>query len=152
VKHISKPEGYDARYPKTFPIPAHKIITVTIDENGDQVFLKTDSADCFLELGEVITKRASHVEPAGWLLRLAFNLLRILSSDTSKVAAWTRTWACEWRVDTSPVGGPVLTWEHVAPSPVAAWMDHRTFTTHDRQAAISAEIAFLNKFFAERTL
>jgi hypothetical protein len=135
---------------KPFPKTQHKIVTVTIDEQGDQVFLATDSADCFLECGEVITRRASHVEPASRYERWAFNLLRTLFSDTSAVAAWTRTWKCLWRVNTSPVGGPILTVNDVLGYDYAAleypmlWLN--------RQDAIDAEVKFLNKFFAERTL
>ena len=131
------------------PLP-YKVICVTIDEEGNNTFLKTDSADCFLEQGETITRRASHVEPVRLSLRLAFSLLRTLFPDTGAVAAWTRTWGCEWRINTKPVGGPVLTWAHVAPSKCAAWMDDLVFTTHSRQEAIDAEIVFLNDWFLRR--
>jgi hypothetical protein len=127
-----------------FPKTPHKVIVLTIDENGDQVFLKTDSADCFLEQGEVITRRASHVEPAPFWERQAFRLLRTLFPDTGRVAAWTRTWRCLWRVNTSPVGGPILRGYDYAGSWVLTW--------ENRQDAIDAEIAFLNNFFAERKI
>lgn len=142
------------------PLP-HKIITVTIDENGDQVFLKIDAADCFLECGETVTRRASHVEPMDPLQRLVFSLLRTLFADESAVAAWTRTWRCMWRINTKPVGGPVLTWGDL-------WTANGTFATlpwvkemsqwgsiacfSRRQAAIDNEILFLNHFFAERKI
>lgn len=134
---------------KPFPKTPTKIVTLTIDENGDQVFLKTDSADIFLEQGEVITRRASHVEPATFWRRLAFSVLRRLFPDTSRVAAWTRTWSCLWRVNTSPVGGPILTiWDatggHVPSNRIMTWAD--------RQSAIDAEVQFLNHWFAERTI
>jgi hypothetical protein len=111
-------------------------------------FLKTDSADIFLECGEVITRRASHVEPANWALRFIFSLLRTLSADTSIVAAWTRTWRCLWRINTSPVGGPILTWADVDQYS----RDARIATWHYRPNAIDAEIMFLNNFFAERKI
>src|ERR1035437_3484419 len=94
-------------------IKPHRIITITIEEDGSQTYLKTDGLDCFLELGEVITRRASHVEPASRYERWAFTVLRFLFPETSKAAAWTRTWKCLWRVNTKPVGGPVLTWADI---------------------------------------
>jgi hypothetical protein len=140
-----------------FPKTQRDVITLTIDEDGDLLFLKTDSADIFLELGTTVTKRASHVEPATFWARIAFHILRTLVADDSSIAAWTRTWKCRWRVNTSPVGGPILTWADlrllgwdplidlwgsVAPSTTA--------TFADRQNAIDAEIAFLNTWFLER--
>lgn len=129
-----------------FPKTQRDVITLTIDEDGDLLFLKTDSADIFLELGTTVTKRASHVEPATFWDRVAFHVLRTLVADDSSIAAWTRTWKCRWRVNTSPVGGPILTWADlwgsVAPSTTA--------TFADRQNAIDAEIAFLNTWFLER--
>jgi hypothetical protein len=140
-------------WPKPFPPTPHKIVTIIINEHGDNVFLKTDSADCFLECGETITRRASHVEPSGFWLRSAFGLLRILSSDTSRVAAWTRTWNTRWRVNTKPVGGPILRWRDVHGEYVTKmWAGDCIAFFEDRQAAIDAEIVFLNNFFAERKI
>ena len=109
------------------------MITVTINPDGNQVFLKGHGADVFSEVGESKVRRASHVLPDDPFLRLAFCAVRLLVSDTSGLAAWTRTWNCLWRVDTAPVGGPVL---------CCRW--------RDRQQAIEAEVRFLNKFFLER--
>ena len=47
-----------------------KILTVTIDENGDLVYLKTPLSDVLLELGTVVKKRASHVEPVNIFQRI----------------------------------------------------------------------------------
>jgi hypothetical protein len=136
---------------KPFSPTPHKVITITIDEQGNNVFLKTDSADCFLEQGEVITRRASHVEPAPRYERWLFSLLRTLFSDTSAVAAWTRTWNTLWRINTSPVGGPILRVGHVWPG--VAWpVEDRVACFANRQDAIDAEIEFLNNFFAERKI
>ena len=136
-----------------FPIPPQKIVTIIIDENGDQVFLKTDSADVFLEQGEVITRRASHVEPAYFWQRVAFSVLRKLTPDTSRIAAWTRTWKCLWRVNTKPVGGPILTHGHVHDYPIdKQWCWDIIALFVDRQEAIDAEVQFLNRWFAERAI
>jgi hypothetical protein len=143
-----------------FPTP-RKIVTVTIEDDGNAVFLATDSADVFLEMGTVITRRASHVEPAPRYERWLFTILRFLFSDTSKVAAWTRTWNTLWRVNTRPVGGPILTWGHIwdakgHPATVP-WI--RGLSQYNlvacfakRQDAIDAEVRFLNTWFAERGL
>lgn len=123
-----------------------KIVTLTIDENGDLVFLKTDGADIFLELGETVTRRASHVEPADWKRRILFTILRALVNDKSRIAAWTRTWQCWWRVNTSPVGGPILRWSDIYNKSwgdgIAVWWN--------RQHAIDEEVRFLNQWFLNR--
>lgn len=142
------------------------ILTVTINEDGSLEYLKTDAADVLLELGEHITRRASHVEPVGWLARRWFHVVRRFVTDKSAIAAWTRTWRCEWRVDTSPVGGPVLTWNDVYTFEQKRAIG-RVYTTaaefatynarmskiatwRNRQDAIDAEIKFLNEYFLTR--
>jgi hypothetical protein len=142
------------------------IVTLTIEEDGNLTFLATDAADVFLEQGRTITKRASHVEPADSLwLRIAFHLLRLLGNK-NRIAAWTRTWPCRWRVNTKPVGGPVLTWRHCYSDEQVAninrihttkrerWQSNARLTEvatwTNRQDAIDAEIKFLNDWFAER--
>lgn len=106
------------------------MITITIDENGDQVFLKGHGADVFADVGTVTTQRASHVEPDSAVLRLVFHAVRSLVSDASRIAEWTRNWPCTWRVNTAPVGGPIL---------AGRW--------RNRKVAIEAEVEFLNTFF-----
>jgi hypothetical protein len=134
--------------PQPFPKQTSKVVTVTIDENGDLLMLKSDAADVFLESAEVVTKRASHVEPTGYVTRAVFHLLRSLVKDDSVLAAWSRTWRCTWRVNTAPVGGPILRWKHtdnwrseVFPEHIAAWQN--------RKEAIDNEVAFLSTWFLE---
>ena len=52
------------------------------------------------------TVRASNIEPCNWALRAAFHAVRAAVGDKGTLAAWTRSWACLWRVRV--VGGPVL--------------------------------------------
>jgi len=111
------------------------VVTITIEENGDQTFLNTKGSDIFLEIGQTKTQRASHVEPDALLPRLAFHLLRGLFGDKGRVAEWTRNWQILWRVNTKPVGGPIL---------------ERRFW--NRQFAIEHEVEFLDQFFFERTI
>jgi hypothetical protein len=134
---------------KPFPPTPYKVVTLTIEEDGTQTFLKTDSADIFLEQGEVVTRRASHVEPYNFWLRLMFTVLRFIFPDTGRVAAWTRTWACRWRVNTSPVGGPILTWADVWGMDSGYGSLDRVACFAVRQNAIAAEVKFLNNYFAE---
>lgn len=61
-------------------------------------------------IDDVEQRRASHVEPCNWFLRLAFHAVRLLADDASRLAAWTRGWPCLWRVNV--VGGP--TWRAYA--------------------------------------
>lgn len=108
------------------------IVTVIIDENGDLMGLNTPGSEVFFDPESTVTRRASHVEPDSLVLRVLFHLLRRLG-DKNQIAEWTRHWPCLWRVNTKPVGGPILDkrWYH-------------------RQDAIDAEVVFLNNFFLER--
>ena len=118
---------------KPFPKTERKVVTVTIDESGDMVFLNSPEHDIFLELGETVTRRASHITPRAFWSKLAFNALRMLVSDNSKIAAWTRTWSGPWQIDMRAVGGPVVNGE---------------WTT--RQEAIDYEVGFLYAWFLRR--
>ena len=133
---------------KPFRKENRNTVTVTIEGDGSMTFLKTDAADIFLEMGAVVTRRASHVEPYDFWPRLAFTVIRALVSDKSQVAEWTRGWKVLWRVNTKPVGGPILRWKHRG-YPFAAY-ENKIAAWSKRQDAIDAEIVFLNKFFAER--
>jgi len=130
-------------YPKT----ERRVVTVTIDESGDMVYLKTPESDIFMELGERITARASHVLPVRFWHRQAFRILRTLFGDYGRIAQWTREWSTRWYVDTRLVGGPILRWKHIGyaglpdASDIAEW--------NDRASAIQAEVNFLNRFFLE---
>ncbi len=138
---------------KAFAKQEQKVLTVTIDEDGDLIYLKTSEHDIFAEMGEVITQRASHVEPDTFWLRVAFRFLRLFG-DKTRVAEWTRGWDCLWRVNTAPVGGPILTWGDVweAKGDCQDWMRLMPMYTakalwSNRQSAIDAEIIFLNSWF-----
>jgi hypothetical protein len=126
---------------KPFPKTERKVVTVTIDESGDMVFLRTPESDVFLELGETITRRASHVEPYALIPRLLFTAIRYFVHDDSRIAAWTRNWKCSWRVNCTPVGGPILRGYDYYGDWILSW--------DDRQEAIRAEVKFLNRFFLE---
>ena len=135
------------REAKRFQKVDGRLTTATIDENGDVLFLASRENDIFLELGEVVTRRASHVEPASRDQRIAFHILRFLFGSQGRVSEWTRTWRCLWRVNTKPVGVPILTWKHQGSS--APWANQKIAMWWNRQDAIAAEIKFLNKFFLE---
>ena len=104
------------------------MITITIDEIG-QKFVGGHGAEVFALPTDKV-QRASHVVPENFWLRLAFQAIRAHVSDTSRLAAWSRTWACLWRVNI--VGGPTLS---------SRW--------HNRKAAIEAEIQWLDNFFLQ---
>lgn len=72
----------------------HKII---IDENGMLRCLRNDAVPMH-ELGKVTTTRLSHIVPLWEPARSLFKLLRLIFGDRGKVAAWTRTWRCWWKV------------------------------------------------------
>ena len=58
------------------------------------------------ELGQAETHRASVIEPAGVMRRVAFRVLRRLCGDGGRAAAWTRRWGGRWRARV--IGGPEL--------------------------------------------
>lgn len=126
-----------------------KMVTLTITENGDQLFLNSPGGAVFCEAGLSTVRRASHVEPFAFFPRIIFRGIRACVSDTSKLAAWTRTWSCRWRVDTRPVGGPILRWKDVYYNFPPRHAD-LIAVFWDRATAIEAEIRFLNKFFMEK--
>ncbi|MCQ9090675.1 hypothetical protein [Vibrio alginolyticus] len=43
-------------------------------------------------------KRVSKIVPTNFFLMLAFYALRLVCSDNSKLAGWTRVWRCSWKV------------------------------------------------------
>lgn len=104
-------------------------ITISITDNGDVRFLVAEETKPFLD-GSAVVRRASHVEPKAYLLRITFHALRAMFGEHGRIADFTRAWLCLWRVNLAPIGGPVLP---------GLW--------RDRQAAISAEIVHLNATF-----
>ena len=98
---------------------------ITIDETGRIEQIAGHGPDLSSE-GVVTKRRASWVEPNSVLPRLAFNLLRLCCRDESRLAGWTRSWRCLWRVRI--IGGPVL-----------------AATFRDRAAAIRYEVEWLER-------
>lgn len=107
-----------------------KEYTVSISEDGSLVFLVNEETSSFAELGIATTKRASHVEPNNFFLRIAFHLLRRIFGDKGRMTEFTRRWPCLWRVNLRPVGGPILE---------DRWVN--------RQQAIDAEVEWLHANF-----
>jgi hypothetical protein len=74
-------------------------------------FIDTPEARRIVELAggtQVSRRRASHVEPDAAPLRWLFHALRHYFGEEGKVAAWTRSWLCLWRVNMQPSNGPIL--------------------------------------------
>jgi hypothetical protein len=103
------------------------IIRITAD--GTVRFLNTPETATLIT-PETVTRRASHVEPHGVIMRVAFHVLRYFFGEKGPMADFTRLWPCRWRVNLCPVGGPVLP---------GRW--------YDRKAAICAEVVWLNRYF-----
>ena len=107
-------------------------VTFIIAENGDCTYLMTEAAPV---IEGAVSKRASHVEPDNFFLRILFHALRQYLGDKGRMSDFTRSWRCLWRVNMEPVGGPILCTRY-----------------YDRQQAINAEVVALNKFFMGETL
>lgn len=43
-------------------------------------------------------RRVSVIEPVSFLPRALFRAIRLIVSDESRAAEWTRRWRCDWRV------------------------------------------------------
>lgn len=97
--------------------------------DGDCTYLMTEAAPV---IEGAVTARASHVYPRNVVLRTLFRILRFWLGDKGRMSDFTRSWDCEWIVDTTPVGGPILSTIY-----------------YDRKQAINAEVVFLNQFFTE---
>ena len=105
-------------------------ITVSIDEHtGTTRFLVGELGQSLLT-PDCIVRRASSVEPISLPLRLMFHLLRSVFGEDGHIADWARNWNCFWRINLSPVGGPV-----------------GTCGIKPRKYAIDAEIDYLEKNF-----
>lgn len=104
-------------------------VIVTISEEGVIRFLSSDATSGFLA-DEAVTRRASHVEPVRPSLRYVFHGLRSIFGEYGWMAGFTRQWPCEWRINLAPISGPILPQTYM-----------------NRQAAIDAEIGYLNANF-----
>jgi hypothetical protein len=107
-----------------------EILQISIDDmTGTAQFLVSESTvgmvDSFTQV-----QRASHVEPTSLGFRVLFRSLRALFGEYGRMAEFTRSWPCRWRVNLTPVGGPIVPVE---------WAS--------RQSAIEFEIEWLNKKF-----
>ena len=78
---------------------------LTIDQTGQIQMIAGHGPD-LSGCGSAIKRRASHIEPCNWWLRLAFHIVRACVRDESRLAAWTRGWRCLWRARI--FGGPTL--------------------------------------------
>lgn len=103
-------------------------IVITINEDGSVGFISNDNTKDFAQLGKATTKRASHVEPNNRYIRLVFHFLRKIFGDKGWMAKFTRIWPCLWRINLSPIHGPIL--------------EHKY---KNRQQAIHAEIQWINE-------
>lgn len=82
--------------------------TIVADENGNLSFIQDVQISFLQDLGEVSVRRASHVEPDFYPLRVLFHWLRGKFGETGRIANWTRNWKCLWRVNMKPSNGPIL--------------------------------------------
>lgn len=104
-------------------------IRVSISDDGVMRFLVSDATRHLLTDASKV-RRASHVEPCAYVLRLLFHGLRKVCGEYGRVAEFTRTWGCAWRINLAPINGPIL-----------------PETYRDRSQAIQREIDHLNAHF-----
>lgn len=100
---------------------------ITIDKEGNIEFVAKEELEFLTELGTTEKKRASHVEPVSFVLRVLFHSIRRLVDDGSSWAQMTRRWRCRWRVNLTLSNGPIF----------------GSFT--NRQEAIDAEVEWINQ-------
>lgn len=100
---------------------------ITINQDGT-----IDMLDGQFELAgkQIAKRRASHIVPTRITKRLVFKVCR-LAGDGSKLAAWTRTWNCEWTVDLTPSGGPTVSGFYCRAAAIAyeiGWIERNGIT------------------------
>lgn len=76
--------------------------------SGECRYLQTPASRTLFGQRQKCVCRLSHVEPVALLPRLAFRLLRAMTSEYGRAAAWTRRWPCCWQVNFAPIGGPTF--------------------------------------------
>lgn len=108
---------------------ASRFMVSVDDTTGEYQFLLSNISACLLDDSSKV-KRASHVEPVNVLARKGFYLARKLFGDTGRIADITRIYPGAWRVNLSPVNGPIL-----------------PDTYRVRSQAINAEVMYLEKNF-----
>jgi hypothetical protein len=104
--------------------------------SGECRYLQTPASRMLFGQRPKSIRRLSHVEPVALLPRLAFRLLRAVTSEYGRAAAWTRRWPCCWQVNFAPIAGPTFrTDSSGAPFPC-------------RQAAIDFEVQLAAVYLA----
>ena len=83
-------------------------LVIDIDEVGQVAAMYEPGLgmEGLLEQGPHTIRRASDVEPASPVKRLAFRFLRRLFGERGAVAGWTRRWNGPWAVSMARSGGP----------------------------------------------
>lgn len=71
---------------------------MTIDIQNGEASSLTEDVSLFEGFEQVVTRRYSHIWPKSLLLRLAFRVVRKLTSEKGCVSDWTRRWRCVWQV------------------------------------------------------
>lgn len=67
-------------------------------KNGEVLGFADEVSFKGLDVQQYSKKRVSRIVPTNGLLMIAFYIIRALWSNESKIAAWTRTWPCQWKV------------------------------------------------------
>lgn len=101
-------------------------ITVDVMPNGDLRYIAKPETERLSSIGETSKRRISRVEPTNFFKRIAFLFLRRVVRDDSRLAKWSRTWRCTWRVRMLDSG-------------------HIFGSFADRQSAIDAEVDYWNE-------
>lgn len=102
-------------------------IRITPDGNIEMIEYK-ELGGAIASLGTVTNRRrATHIVPTDYALRIAFKLLRKVFGSTGRIATWTRGWKVQWTVDLRPSGGTVVE------------------PFDDRQEAIAYEVSWLEE-------
>ena len=77
-------------------------VCITI-QDGALTFVDDAPLASLNSLGVCSRRRVSRIEPNHSVLRLLFYACRAFG-----LAEWTRWWTCWWRVNMSPVDGPII--------------------------------------------
>jgi len=89
-----------------------------------------------LQLESWERKRVSHVVPADTLKRLFFGAIRSVAGESTKLAAWTRSWRCAWfvLVDEKQYGPFIERHEAIAFEKQLIWAQGKHLPRTDQEA------------------
>lgn len=84
-----------------------RTVKIHISADGSARAIYNEALAAYVKKLGYTKSRVSHVEPANPCLRWCFHRLRIRFGDDGRIARWTRSWRCRWRVNMGLLRGTI---------------------------------------------